>query len=209
MHSAIMEALNQFVRGLAVEHIDDPMRLASQCDRVVAWTLEHVLAPAAVKSTVPVTVVTIVDRSKSMEGLPLEVARCFMRLNLGYLKLCHPSVQVILIAQDVQAAVLADEAELYMVNESGTSFAAAYELADQVSDHTGPRFLLHATDGESHEDDSSLASLWRRSLEKFDQVSFLEIERHMFGWRTATAAARHLSDREKERFTLSGIRIAF
>lgn len=207
MHPRIMEAVTQFVQAVPIEHADNQQRLESLADRIADWTLEHVLAPEAVKSPHPVTAFTVIDRSESMKGLPLVVARCFMRLNTGFLVLCHPDVDVIPVAQDIDAEVVLHDEELYTTRPCGTCYKPAYDLVNRLAGFHS--HLFHASDGGAFESPDELAQMWRRALSRFERVSYLEVERCAFGPHHALEAHRSLSSAEKERFSLSRIRVAY
>lgn len=210
MHPGIMEALEMFVRAASVEHVRSTEQMQALGNQVIAWTLEHKLAPHVVKSTEPATVVKIIDRSESMAGMPLQVARCYALLNIGFLKLCHPSVEVVAISQHVDSTVMPhDDSELYVHQAGGTVFEPAYDLAALKAGYNPARYLFHISDGWAYDDVPKLTRLWQRAVRTFRHASYLEIERDAFGPHNAVHALHNLTDEERQSFTLSRIRIAY
>lgn len=117
-------------------------------------------------------VVLNLDRSGSMGGDPLAIAKFYFLLNIMFLRTKYKSVAIVMVAHDAQAYEIEEEKDFYKVEVAGgTMFAPTYAMTLQILLERFPlkkynRVFLHATDGFMFDDDEDVVEWWIRLLSK-------------------------------------------
>jgi uncharacterized sporulation protein YeaH/YhbH (DUF444 family) len=126
----------------------------------------------------------VLDRSGSMGGDPLAIAKAYFLLNLLFLRTKYKEVVVVMVAHDAQAYHIEDERKFYQIEvDGGTMFGPAYELCYQLrmsrySDNEYNAYMFHATDGYMF-DGQDVVRKWFIDLitkAQFNYLGYLEID---------------------------------
>jgi len=141
----------------------------------------------------------VLDRSGSMGGDPLMIAKAYFLLNLMFLRTKYKDVTVVMIAHDGQAYRIRDEKNFYEIEvDGGTLFIPAYQMTWDIAQAEFPpsvwnRYMFHATDGVMFERPEEVAG-WFTKLVKgnFNFLGYLEIDPGLWGggggWQTGGKA---------------------
>jgi uncharacterized sporulation protein YeaH/YhbH (DUF444 family) len=129
------------------------------------------------------------DRSGSMGGDPLAIAKFYFLLNLLFLRTKYKDVAVVMIAHDAAAYEIEDEKNFYQVEVAGgTMFGPSYELILQIATERYPtsswnRYMFHATDGYMFDGEEEITDWWVRLISSdgpdcgsFNFAGYLEID---------------------------------
>lgn len=137
----------------------------------------------------------VLDRSGSMGGEPLAIAKAFFLLNLLFLRTKYRDVRVVMIAHDAQAYRIEDERKFYQIEvDGGTMFIPAYEMVYNIARNEFPlstwnRYMFDATDGYAFDGDDELRDWMTKIIKEFNYVGYLEIDPNDSGsWRGANWA---------------------
>jgi uncharacterized sporulation protein YeaH/YhbH (DUF444 family) len=138
----------------------------------------------------------VLDRSGSMGGDPLAIAKFYFLLNVLFLRTRYKDVQVVLVAHDAQAYEIEDESKFYQIEVGGgTMFGPAYEKVLEIAQDRYPvsswnRYVFHATDGYMFDGEDTITDWWTRLISPgpdcgtFRYGGYLEID--PWGGRTWT-----------------------
>jgi hypothetical protein len=130
----------------------------------------------------------VLDRSGSMGGDPLMLAKSFFLLNLLFLRTKYKDVRVVMIAHDAQAYRIDDERKFYQIEvDGGTMFVPAYEMVCEIAEKEFPisvwnRYMFQATDGYAFDGDQEIRDWMTKILGRgpnqlqFNYVGYLEID---------------------------------
>jgi uncharacterized protein len=124
----------------------------------------------------------VLDRSGSMGGDPLAIAKAFFLLNLLFLRTKYKDVRVVMIAHDAQAYRIEDEKKFYQIEvDGGTMFLPAYEMVYNIARSEFPlstwnRYMFDATDGYAFDGDDGLRDWMTKIIKEFNYVGYLEID---------------------------------
>ncbi|MBY0359907.1 MAG: DUF444 family protein [Candidatus Obscuribacterales bacterium] len=144
----------------------------------------------------------ILDRSGSMGGDPLAIAKFYFLLNIMFLRTRYKEVEVVMIAHDGDAYEIKDEKNFYQIEVGGgTMFAPAYEMTFQIAQQRYPnsiwnRYMFQATDGYMFDGEEQVRDWWDRIIRKggdgggFNFGGYLEIDPWggMSSWRGSSWA---------------------
>ena len=158
----------------------------------------------------------LLDRSGSMMGDPLAIAKAFFLINLIFLRTKYKEVRVVMIAHDAAAHRIADEKNFYQIEVSGgTMFVPAYEMTLQIaetefSSATWNRYMFHATDGYMFDGDQEVTDWWSKLVKSnFNYCGYLEIDpwagRGRSSWAPGGAALLRLPDDVKAHVGMSRV----
>lgn len=117
-------------------------------------------------------VVLNLDRSGSMGGDPLAIAKFYFLLNIMFLRTKYKSVAIVMVAHDAQAYEIEEEKDFYKVEVAGgTMFAPTYAKTLDILRARFPfkrfnRVFLHASDGYMFDEDEEVIEWWVRLLSK-------------------------------------------
>jgi len=138
----------------------------------------------------------VLDRSGSMGGDPLAIAKFYFLLNVLFLRTRYKDVQVIMVAHDAQAYEILEEKSFYQIEVGGgTMFGPAYEKVLEIAQERYPvsswnRYVFHATDGYMFDGEDEITQWWTRLISPgpdcgtFRYGGYLEID--PWGGRTWT-----------------------
>jgi uncharacterized sporulation protein YeaH/YhbH (DUF444 family) len=110
------------------------------------------------------------DRSGSMGGDPLAIAKFYFLLNILFLRTKYKFVDIVMIAHDAQAYEIPDEKDFYKVEVAGgTMFVPTYEMTLAIAQERYPlsefnRYFFHATDGYMFDGDEEITEWWIRLI---------------------------------------------
>lgn len=140
----------------------------------------------------------VLDRSGSMGGDPLAIAKFFFLLNILFLRYRYKDVRIVMIAHDAQAYEIQDERDFYKIEvDGGTMFVPAYELAwniaeSRFSPSSWNRYLFQATDGYMFDGDDEVTQWYTKFIKgAFEYCAYLEIDPYAgrgYGGRTQWAS---------------------
>ena len=140
----------------------------------------------------------VLDRSGSMGGDPLMIAKAFFLLNLLFLRTKYKDVRVVMIAHDAAAHRIEDERKFYEIEvDGGTMFVPAYEMVYQIAESEFPlstwnRYMFQATDGYAFDGDQEIRDWMTKIIKKFNYVGYLEVDPNSFNgsgrWASSSAA---------------------
>lgn len=125
----------------------------------------------------------VLDRSGSMGGEPLAIAKAYFLLNLLFLRTKYKEVSVVMIAHDAQAYHIEDERKFYQIEvDGGTMFGPAYEMVynmrlNKYSEAEYNAYMFHATDGYMFDSQDVVTNWFIALIEKamFNYLGYLEI----------------------------------
>lgn len=141
----------------------------------------------------------VLDRSGSMGGDPLAIAKFYFLLNILFLRTKYKQVDVVMIAHDAMAYEIKDEKSFYQIEVGGgTMFAPAYEMVMNIASQRYPsslycRYMFQATDGYMFDGEEMVRDWWDRIIRKgpdcgaFNFGGYLEIDPWggmIGGWRS-------------------------
>ena len=130
----------------------------------------------------------VLDRSGSMGGDPLAIAKFYFLLNILFLRSRFKDVAIVMVAHDAQAYEITEENKFYQIEvDGGTMFEPAYEMVLAIAEARYPvkswnRYMFHATDGYMFEGDDMMIDWWTRLVSKgtdcgsFRFLGYLEID---------------------------------
>lgn len=110
------------------------------------------------------------DRSGSMGGDPLAIAKFYFLLNILFLRTKYKLVEIVMIAHDAQAYEIPDEKDFYKVEVAGgTMFVPTYEMTLAIAQERYPlsefnRYFFHATDGYMFDGEDEVTEWWIRLI---------------------------------------------
>lgn len=124
----------------------------------------------------------ILDRSGSMDGDPLAIAKAFFLLNILFLRAKYKNVEIVMIAHDAHAERIADEKKFYKIAAGGGTVAVpAWKMTLDIAEAEYPpsawnRYMFHATDGMLFDGDAAIISWWTKIVESpFNYCGYLEV----------------------------------
>ncbi len=139
----------------------------------------------------------LLDRSGSMTGDPLVIAKAYFFLNVLFLKGRYKTVKLVLISHDAQDYMWKTEEEFFKIGAGGGTVAVpAWELTYKVAQTgatckqtnvtEGPfsvsewnRYMFHATDGQLFDGADVIQNWWTKILSQSDAAfsfaGYLEI----------------------------------
>ena len=124
----------------------------------------------------------ILDRSGSMSGDPLAIAKAYFLLNILFLRAKYKNVAIVMIAHDAHAERIVDEKNFYRIEASGGTVAVpawkmTVEIAEAEYSSAGwNRYMFHATDGMLFDGEEVIAGWWTKIVETpFNYCGYLEI----------------------------------
>jgi uncharacterized sporulation protein YeaH/YhbH (DUF444 family) len=135
----------------------------------------------------------ILDRSGSMSGDPIIIAKAYFFLCVIFLKTKYKEVAIVMISHDGQEYLWKTEEEFFKIGASGGTVAVpAWELAYNIAEFgakskttgnsAGPypaaawnRYMFHATDGDLFDGDEAIR-MWFTKIVRapFNYVGYLE-----------------------------------
>lgn len=124
----------------------------------------------------------LLDRSGSMNGDPIAIAKAFFLLNILFLRAKYKNVAIVMIAHDAHAERILDERKFYQIEAGGGTVAVpAWKMCLEIAEAEYPasgwnRYMFHATDGMLFDGDSVIAQWWTKIVESpFNYCGYLEI----------------------------------
>lgn len=130
----------------------------------------------------------LLDRSGSMDGDPLVIAKAFFLLNIIFLRAKYKTVEIVMIAHDAHAERIADERKFYQIAAGGGTVAVpawkmTLDIAEAEFSSAGwNRYMFHATDGWLFDGDDAITKWWTTIVESpFNYCGYLEIVTGGFG----------------------------
>ncbi len=117
----------------------------------------------------------VLDRSISMDGLPLLLAKAYFYLNLMFLRSKYKEVTVVMIAHDAGAHRIEDETKFFGVGvDGGTDPVPAWQLVHDIAQAEFPlsawnRYMFQASDGITYGSNSGVPRQW---YTKFLEIGF-------------------------------------
>lgn len=162
----------------------------------------------------------MLDRSGSMGGDPLAIAKAYFLLNLLFLRTKYKEVVVVMIAHDAQAYEIEDERKFYQIEvDGGTMFGPAYKLIfdlrmSRYSENEYNAYMFQATDGYMFDGDDVVRKWFTALLTKaaFNYLGYLEIDpsdrSSRWGspnWASGGEAIKKLPDEIKEHIGMAKV----
>lgn len=136
----------------------------------------------------------VLDRSGSMGGDPLMIAKAFFVLNLLFLRTKYKDVKVVMIAHDSHAFRIEDETKWFQIEAGGgTVVAPAYEMVLDIAQREFPastwnRYMFQATDGYLFDGDDVIRGWYTKLIKTdFNYLGYLEIDGG-WGWSSGWAS---------------------
>ena len=124
----------------------------------------------------------ILDRSGSMDGDPIAIAKAFFLLNILFLRAKYKNVAIVMIAHDAKAERILDEKKFYQIEAGGGTVAIpawkmTLEIAEAEYSSSGwNRYMFHATDGMLFDGEDNIIAWWTKVVEcPFNYCGYLEI----------------------------------
>lgn len=124
----------------------------------------------------------VLDRSGSMGGDPLMIAKSYFLLNLLFLRTKYRDVSVVMIAHDAEAHRIEDEKNFYQIEVAGgTMFVPSYELVFKIAQAEFPsatwnRYMFQATDGVMFDGQDAVRDWYTKLIQNaFNYCGYLEI----------------------------------
>lgn len=143
----------------------------------------------------------ILDRSGSMSGDPLVVAKAYFFICVLFLKTKYKHVAIVLISHDAQDYLWKTEEEFFKIGAGGGTVAVpAWELLFRIAEtgatckqtgvSAGPypasewnRYMFHATDGQLFDGEDTIQDWWTKLIRApFNYAGYLEISNSWGGW---------------------------
>jgi uncharacterized sporulation protein YeaH/YhbH (DUF444 family) len=130
----------------------------------------------------------VLDRSGSMGGDPLAIAKFYFLLNILFLRSRFKDVAIVMVAHDAQAYEIQEESKFYQIEvNGGTLFEPAYEMVLHIANERFPlkswnRYMFHATDGYMFEGEDMMIDWFTRLVSSgtdcgsFRFLGYLEID---------------------------------
>jgi len=130
----------------------------------------------------------VLDRSGSMGGDPLAIAKFYFLLNVLFLRTRYKDVAIVMVAHDAQAYEIQEEKNFYQIEVGGgTMFVPAYEMVLDIANQRYPvsswnRYMFHATDGYMFDGEEEMIEWWTRLISPgtdggtFRFAGYLEID---------------------------------
>lgn len=156
----------------------------------------------------------VLDRSASMSGDPLAIAKAYFLLNLLFLRTRYKEVSVVMVAHDAQAYHIEEEEKFYKIEvDGGTKFGPAYEMCFKMRMSQYPvseynAYMFHATDGETFSESKSVLQQWFANLIKkaqFNYLGYLEIHNSNY-WKEGGEAFSQLPDDVKQHVGMARVK---
>lgn len=150
----------------------------------------------------------VLDRSGSMGGDPLMIAKAFFVLNLMFLRNKYKDVRVVMIAHDSHAFRIEDETKWFQIEAGGGTVAEpAYQMVFDIAQAEFPaatwnRYMFQATDGVLFDGDDVIRG-WYTKLVKtdFNYLGYLECGGMSWGgsgWQSGGQALKSLPEDVKK-----------
>ncbi len=148
----------------------------------------------------------VLDRSGSMGGDPLMIAKSYFLLNLLFLRTKYRDVSVVMIAHDAEAHRIEDEKNFYQIEVAGgTMFVPSYELVFKIAQAEFPsatwnRYMFQATDGVMFDGQDAVRDWYTKLIQNaFNYCGYLEIPAGWGGrgWQYGGQALLGLEERIK------------
>ncbi|QQR60085.1 MAG: DUF444 family protein [Candidatus Melainabacteria bacterium] len=117
----------------------------------------------------------VLDRSVSMDGVPLLLAKAYFYLNLMFLRSKYKEVHVVMIAHDAGAHRILEEEKFFGVGvDGGTDPAPAWQMVHDIAQAEFPlsawnRYMFQASDGITYGGSSGVPRKW---YTKFLEIGF-------------------------------------
>ena len=130
----------------------------------------------------------VLDRSGSMGGDPLMIAKSYFLLNLMFLRNKYKDVRVVMVAHDAQAYRIEDERKFFEIEvDGGTVVEPAYQMVFDIAQSEFPasawnRYMFQATDGYLFDGEDLIREWYTKYIKSgFNFLGYLEIDPG-FGW---------------------------
>ena len=124
----------------------------------------------------------VLDRSGSMAGDALAIAKAFFLLNILFLRAKYKNLAIVMIAHDAHAERIKEEKNFYKIEAGGgTVSVPAYKMTIEIADAEYSaagwnRYMFHATDGDLFDGDEVIRKWWTTIVETpFNYCGYLEI----------------------------------
>jgi uncharacterized sporulation protein YeaH/YhbH (DUF444 family) len=146
----------------------------------------------------------ILDRSGSMSGDPLVVAKAYFFICVLFLKTKYKHVAIVMISHDAQDYLWKTEEEFFKIGAGGGTVAVpAWELlykiaqtgakCKQTGNSAGPypasewnRYMFHATDGDLFDGEGAIQEWWTKIIKApFNYAGYLECGNSWGGFRSS------------------------
>ena len=143
----------------------------------------------------------ILDRSGSMSGDPIIIAKAYFFICVLFLKTKYKNVAIVMISHDAQDYLWRTEEEFFKIGAGGGTVAVpAWDLllriaqtgatCKQTGVQAGPypasewnRYMFHATDGQLFDGDDTIRDWWTKIIRApFNYAGYLEIGNSWGGW---------------------------
>lgn len=131
----------------------------------------------------------MLDRSGSMGGDPLAIAKFYFLLNILFLRTKYKTVEIVMIAHDSMPHRIMDEREFYQIEvDGGTMFVSSYDMIWEIAEREFPastwnRYCFQATDGYMFDgEDEVTAAVQKLIRGKFNYFGYLEIDPYAGRW---------------------------
>ena len=137
----------------------------------------------------------ILDRSGSMDGDPIIIAKAYFFICVLFLRTKYKQVEIIKISHDSQDYLWKTEEEFFKIGASGGTVAVPawdllYRIAEtgatckQTGNSAGPfpasewnRYMFHATDGQLFDGEKVIQGWWSKIIQApFNYAGYLECE---------------------------------
>ncbi len=159
----------------------------------------------------------MLDRSGSMGGEPLAIAKAYFLLNLLFLRTKYKDVRVVMIAHDARPYRIDDEKKFYQIEvDGGTMFVNSYEEIFKIAQAEFPisvwnRYLFQATDGYAFDGDDAIRAAVTKIIKVFNYMGYLEIDPMDTGsfrraWASAGQALLLLPENIKQNLGMSRVK---
>lgn len=164
-------------------------------------------------------VALVLDRSGSMDGDPIKVAKAYFFICVLFLKTKYRHVELVLISHDGQEYLWKTEEEFFKIGAGGGTVAVpAWDLVYRIAEtgatckttnvSAGPfpasewnRYMFHATDGQLFDGAKVIQEWWSKIIRApFNYMGYLECETAWSrgtGWDTAGQALLGLPAEDK------------
>ncbi len=179
VHELIQERVEEFVKELIRQGTDIPgvEEVPFHKSDLKYGRIEEKMEPDS-----KAVAFLLLDRSGSMNGDPIAIAKAFFLLNILFLRAKYKNVAIVMIAHDAKAERILDEKKFYQIEASGGTVAVpawkmALEIAEAEYSSSGwNRYMFHATDGVLFDGDTVIADWWTKLIESpFNYCGYLEI----------------------------------
>lgn len=130
----------------------------------------------------------VLDRSLSMEGKPLMLAKAFFMLNLMFLRNKYKEVALVMIAHDAQAYRIKEEKDFFGTKaDAGTRAEPAWQMVWDVAQKEFPvsawnRYMFQSSDGMLFDGDGVARKWYQHYIENdFNYLGYLEVVAEAYG----------------------------